>query len=207
MLTCVDPVQDPLYQTVGWYWRPGVPAGAHALPVTSCLITSLRSPVVHEAMLNPSPNEPVWAELESRLQVGELVPKPVGLKQVGVTPEPASRDGFSTLSAEASAGPATYGCTAPPITWSIVTTCVVLGRCKSQSTNWVNTSREISLTSPVDPTWWNTIGTSPPLSFSAWVTYFCRIASVVSARTEVFVLIAYGSAGGTALAVTHDAQP
>src|SRR4051794_19672460 len=153
MFACVDPFQEPLYQTVGWYWCPGVPAGAHAFPLTSCLITSLRSPVVHEEMVNPSPNEPVWAALESRLQVGEFDPYPVGLKHVGVTPEPASRDGFSTLRAVGRAGPATYGWTAPPITWSMVTTLVVLGRWASQSTNCVNRSREISLTSPVEPTW------------------------------------------------------
>src|SRR3954453_18778689 len=153
MFMWVDPVQEPLYQTVGWYWRPGVPAGEHAFPLTSCLITSLRSPVVHEETANSSPNEPVWAELESRLHVGELTPNPVGLKHVGVMPDPASRDGLSTLSALGRAGPATYGWTAPPITWSMVTTCVELGRLASQSTNCVNRSREISFSSPVEPTW------------------------------------------------------
>ncbi len=62
------------------------------------------------------------------------------------------------------------GCTAPPMTWSTVFTCVEAGRLESQSTNCVKVLMSMAFVAQPVQTWWMRSGTQPPRSDSAWVT-------------------------------------
>ena len=91
--------------------------------------------------------------------------------------------------------------------WSTVRTWVVLGRWASHCTKEVNLSRSMELLEHPEQMWWNTSGTQPPRSFSAWVTYCFSMSTVVSDCTEVLVLICHRSAGGSVSAVAHSVHP